>query len=44
MESSGQFCLTEVGHGLDAFNLETTATMLADGHFDLHTPTATAAK
>ncbi|KAF8510475.1 acyl-CoA dehydrogenase/oxidase [Hysterangium stoloniferum] len=40
----GQFCLTEVGHGLDAFNLETTATILEDGQFDLHTPTQNAAK
>ncbi|THH00846.1 hypothetical protein EW026_g1719 [Hermanssonia centrifuga] len=40
----GQFCLTEVGHGLDAVNLETTATLLEDGTFDLHTPTPAAAK
>ena len=42
--SSGQFCLTELGHGLDAFHLETTATLLPDGHFDLHTPSERAAK
>ncbi|KAI0724922.1 hypothetical protein C8Q72DRAFT_643557 [Fomitopsis betulina] len=34
----GQFCLTEVGHGLDAFNLGTTATLLSDGSFNLHSP------
>ncbi|KAL2784264.1 acyl-CoA dehydrogenase/oxidase C-terminal [Aspergillus keveii] len=36
--------LTELGHGLDARNLQTTATMLPDGGFDLHTPTPDAAK
>jgi acyl-CoA oxidase len=41
---SGQFCLTELGHGLDAFNLETTASVLPDGGFLLHTPTPQAAK
>lgn len=41
----GEFMLTEVGHGLDARNIETTATLSADGTtFDLHTPTAAAAK
>lgn len=40
----GEFMLTEVGHGLDARNLETTATLLPDGHFSLHTPTLAAAK
>lgn len=40
----GQFMLTEVGHGLDARNLETTATLQPDGSFDLHTPNAAAAK
>lgn len=40
----GQFMLTEVGHGLDARNLETTATLKADGSFDLHTPNAGASK
>ena len=30
--------LTEVDHGLDARNLETTATLVPDGSFDLHTP------
>ncbi|KIY50432.1 acyl-CoA dehydrogenase NM domain-like protein [Fistulina hepatica ATCC 64428] len=43
-EVSGMYCLTEVGHGLDAFNLETTATLLPDGSFDLHTPHPSAAK
>ncbi|KAH7908513.1 acyl-CoA dehydrogenase NM domain-like protein [Hygrophoropsis aurantiaca] len=35
---SGQFCLTELDHGLDAINIETTATLLEDGGFELHTP------
>ncbi|KAF7360502.1 hypothetical protein MVEN_00781000 [Mycena venus] len=43
-EVSGQFCLTEVGHGLDAIHLETTATMLPDGSFELNTPHERAAK
>ncbi|KZV80226.1 acyl-CoA dehydrogenase NM domain-like protein [Exidia glandulosa HHB12029] len=41
---SGQFCLTELGHGLDVINLETTATLLDNGDFDLHSPTDLAAK
>ncbi|KAH9918440.1 acyl-CoA dehydrogenase NM domain-like protein [Fomitopsis serialis] len=41
---SGQYCLTEVGHGLDAFHLETTATLLPNGDFELHTPSERAAK
>ncbi|KAI1378031.1 acyl-CoA dehydrogenase/oxidase C-terminal [Hypoxylon crocopeplum] len=36
--------LTEIGHGLDARNLETTATLQSDGSFDLHTPNKSAAK
>jgi alkylation response protein AidB-like acyl-CoA dehydrogenase len=36
--------LTEVGHGLDARNLETTATLLPNGGFELHSPTPGAAK
>lgn len=36
--------LTEVGHGLDAKNLETTATLLPDGGFELHSPSWAAAK
>ncbi|KAJ5614696.1 acyl-CoA dehydrogenase/oxidase, partial [Penicillium herquei] len=43
-EVSAQFLLTEIGHGLDAKNLETTATMLPDGGFDLHSPNMGAAK
>ncbi|CAI7610691.1 unnamed protein product [Penicillium glandicola] len=43
-EISAQYMLTEVGHGLDAKNLETTATMLPSGEFDLHTPNPSAAK
>ncbi|KAI0311330.1 hypothetical protein OF83DRAFT_1069005 [Amylostereum chailletii] len=38
------FCLTEVGHGLDAIHLETTATLLSDNSFDLHTPHERVAK
>ncbi|PCH36492.1 acyl-CoA dehydrogenase NM domain-like protein [Wolfiporia cocos MD-104 SS10] len=41
---SAQYLLTEVGHGLDAPNLETTATLLANGDFDLHTPHPNARK
>jgi acyl-CoA oxidase len=33
-----------VGHGLDVINMETTATLLDDGQFDLHTPREQAAK
>ncbi|KAJ7822923.1 acyl-CoA dehydrogenase NM domain-like protein [Mycena leptocephala] len=44
VSTSGQFCLTEIGHGLDAVHLETTATLLADGSFELNTPTNRAAK
>ncbi|KAI1115631.1 acyl-CoA dehydrogenase/oxidase [Nemania sp. NC0429] len=43
-ELCGEFMLTEIGRGLDARNLETRATLLPDGSFDLHTPTASAAK
>jgi len=39
----GNFLLTEVGHGLDIGNIETTATRVADGYI-LHTPHGTAAK
>ncbi len=41
---SAQFLLSEVGHGLDSPNLETTATLLPSGEFDLHTPNPSAAK
>ncbi|KAL3482939.1 acyl-CoA dehydrogenase NM domain-like protein [Aspergillus germanicus] len=41
---SGIYMLTELGHGLDARNLQTVATMLPGGGFDLHTPTRDAAK
>lgn len=44
-ELCGDFMLTELGHGLDARNIETTATLSHDGeHFDLHTPSPNAAK
>ncbi|KAJ7192808.1 acyl-CoA dehydrogenase NM domain-like protein [Mycena pura] len=43
-EISGQFCLTEVGHGLDAFHLETTATLLDTGELEINTPSEAAAK
>ena len=41
---SGQFLMTEVGHGLDIANLETTAHLLPSGEFILNTPTPSAAK
>ncbi|KAI0744987.1 acyl-CoA dehydrogenase NM domain-like protein [Earliella scabrosa] len=40
----GQFLLTELGHGLDIANIETTATMLPSGEFILHSPTPSSAK
>jgi acyl-CoA oxidase len=44
-ETCGDFMLTELGHGLDARNIETTATLSADGrYFDLHSPSPDAAK
>ncbi|KAI1114437.1 acyl-CoA dehydrogenase/oxidase [Nemania sp. NC0429] len=43
-DTCGEFLLTELGHGLDAKNLETTATHQADGSFVLHTPNPRAAK
>lgn len=43
-EVFGQFLLTELGHGLDARNLETTATLQPDGSFVLQTPRQAAAK
>jgi acyl-CoA oxidase len=41
---SAQFLLTELSHGLDAPNLETTATLQPDGSFILNTPHPSAAK
>ncbi|KAH8834131.1 acyl-CoA dehydrogenase NM domain-like protein [Flagelloscypha sp. PMI_526] len=38
------YLLTEVGHGLDAINCETTATSNEEGGFTLHTPTPNGAK
>ncbi|KAJ7146738.1 hypothetical protein C8R44DRAFT_657027 [Mycena epipterygia] len=38
------YCLTDVAHGLDAINIETTATALTCGGFELHTPHPGAAK
>ncbi|KAH9970505.1 acyl-CoA dehydrogenase NM domain-like protein [Lactifluus volemus] len=43
-EVSAQYCLTEIGHGLDVIHMETTATLLPDGWFDIHTPIERAAK
>ncbi|KAI1486748.1 hypothetical protein F5X96DRAFT_215689 [Biscogniauxia mediterranea] len=43
-DACGEYLLTEAGHGLDARNLETTATLQADGSIDLHTPSPAAAK
>ncbi|THU93651.1 hypothetical protein K435DRAFT_757292 [Dendrothele bispora CBS 962.96] len=45
MEVNGQFCMTEIGHGLDAENMETRATWsLGKGHWVLHTPRPEAGK
>jgi len=41
---SAQFLLSEVGHGLDSPNLETTATLSSDGSFVLNTASPAAAK
>ncbi|KAJ7485054.1 acyl-CoA dehydrogenase NM domain-like protein [Mycena galericulata] len=43
-ELSGQYCLTELGHGLDVIHLETTATLLDTGELELNTPSESAAK
>ncbi|KAJ5164065.1 Acyl-CoA dehydrogenase/oxidase [Penicillium coprophilum] len=43
-EVSAQFMLTEVNHGLDARNIQTTATILPNGDIDLHTPSPNDAK
>ncbi|KAJ3758743.1 hypothetical protein EV360DRAFT_82793 [Lentinula raphanica] len=43
-EIIGQYMLTEIDHGLDSRQIETTATLLPDGHIDLHTPHPGAAK
>jgi len=40
----GQFLMTEVGHGIDMANIETSATLLPSGEFILHTPNPQAAK
>ncbi|KAG2095717.1 acyl-CoA dehydrogenase NM domain-like protein [Suillus discolor] len=40
----GQFCLTELGRGLDIFRMRTSATLLPTGQFDLHTPSPSDAK
>ncbi|KAF8992116.1 hypothetical protein BDQ17DRAFT_236872 [Cyathus striatus] len=40
----GQFCMSELGHGIDIFHMKTTATLLEDGRFDLHTPVPSGAK
>ncbi|KAG1819095.1 acyl-CoA dehydrogenase NM domain-like protein [Suillus subaureus] len=40
----GQFCLTELGRGLDIFRMKTSATLLPTGEFDLHTPSPSDAK
>lgn len=41
---SGQFMMTELGHGLDIGNIETTATLTSTGEFILNSPTPNAAK
>ncbi|KAG2049695.1 acyl-CoA dehydrogenase NM domain-like protein [Suillus hirtellus] len=40
----GQFCLTELGRGLDIFRMKTSVTLLPTGEFDLHTPSPSDAK
>ncbi|KAH9851410.1 acyl-CoA dehydrogenase NM domain-like protein [Lenzites betulinus] len=40
----GQYMLTELGHGLDISNIETTATLLPSGDFILDSPTPSSAK
>ncbi|KAI0819314.1 acyl-CoA dehydrogenase NM domain-like protein [Trametes gibbosa] len=40
----GQYMLTELGHGLDISNIETTATLLPSGDFILNSPTPSSAK
>jgi len=42
-DTVGLYLLTERGHGLDAFNIETTATKTEDGYI-LNTPREEAAK
>lgn len=42
-DTVGIYLLSERGHGLDAFNIETTATKTPDG-FVLHTPREEASK
>ncbi|KAK0212238.1 acyl-CoA oxidase [Desarmillaria ectypa] len=43
-EKVGIFLLTERGHGLDAFNIETMATRMPDGCYILNTPREEATK
>ncbi|KAK7040145.1 hypothetical protein VNI00_009951 [Paramarasmius palmivorus] len=43
-EIVGLFCLSEIGHGLNAINLETSATLQSNGDFVLETPVKGAAK
>ncbi|KAF8199854.1 acyl-CoA dehydrogenase/oxidase [Mycena galopus ATCC 62051] len=43
-EISAHYMLTEVGHGLDSQNIETTAELLPNGNFEIYTPNTRAAK
>ncbi|KAJ6520795.1 acyl-CoA dehydrogenase NM domain-like protein [Mycena vulgaris] len=43
-EVTAHYMLTEVGHGLNAQNIETTAELRPDGAFEIHTPNPGAAK
>ncbi|KAJ6613058.1 hypothetical protein B0H10DRAFT_1806269 [Mycena sp. CBHHK59/15] len=43
-EVTAHYMLTEVGHGLDSQNIETTAELFPDGSFEIHTPNPGAAK
>ncbi|KAG2049728.1 acyl-CoA dehydrogenase NM domain-like protein [Suillus hirtellus] len=40
----GQFCLTELGRGIDIFRMKISTTLLSSGEFDLHTPSPSDAK
>lgn len=43
-EVTAHYMLTEVGHGLDSQNIETTVELLADGSFEIHSPNPRASK
>ncbi|CAA7265293.1 unnamed protein product [Cyclocybe aegerita] len=43
-ELSGQYLMSEVAHGTNAIQMKTTATLMPDGSFELHTPSPDEAK